>query len=76
MENIGKQVFHDRRWRPMVNFPRAVKLVAVNKGRCGLKADLAEPVKREQHNYSVVTKNELVKRLRTAACQPLYQRGA
>lgn len=32
---------------------RAVRIV---------KADLAE-VKRDQHNYSVVTKNELVKRL-------------
>ena len=61
---VGKQVFHDRRCGPMVNFPRAVKLVAVEHARAVriVKADLAE-VKRDQHNYSVVTKNELVKRL-------------
>ena len=30
---VGKQVFHDRRCGPMVNFPRAVKLVAVEHAR-------------------------------------------
>ena len=30
---VGKQVFHDRRCGPIVNFPRAVKLVTVEHAR-------------------------------------------
>ena len=57
---VGKRIAKLKRTREQIaglaalaEHARAVRIV---------KADLAE-VKRDQHNYSVVTKNELVKRL-------------
>ena len=48
----------------VVYAPMVEKLLKAEHARAVriVKADLAE-VKRDQHNYSVVTKNELVKRL-------------
>ena len=61
---VGRHTLNDKKLGPVINFPRTVKLLQAEHARAVriVKADLAE-VKRDQHNYSVVTKNELVKRL-------------
>ena len=62
---VGKQVFHDRRCGPIVNFPRAVKLVTVEHARAVriVKRHL-KMVMLDRHVFTAPTRKYLIAMLR------------